>query len=109
EDMATPAAEQRRHTVEDLWLVIDTKHDQIGELVHVDALRFAALRVERQRGRKRHRDGETRSASGSGDDIDAVIEHARDALDDREPEPKPARHLRSLIEPLKFLEDCPLL
>src|ERR1041385_1022360 len=42
-------------------------------------------------------------------EADRVIEHARDALDDRQPEPKPARHLGTLIEAVKFVEDRALL
>ncbi len=40
---------------------------------------------------------------------DAVIEHARDALHDREAEPEAARDLRALIEPVEFAENLPLL
>ena len=42
-------------------------------------------------------------------DLDLVIEHARDALDDREPEAEPARDLGALIEPVEFAEDRALL
>ena len=38
-----------------------------------------------------------------------MIEHARDALHDREPESEAARDLRALIEPVKFAENRALL
>ena len=38
-----------------------------------------------------------------------MVEHARDALHDREAKAQPARHLGAFVEPLKFAEDHALL
>ena len=42
-----------------------------------------------------------------GAQVDLVIEHAPDALDDREAEAQAARHLGALVEPVEFAEDRP--
>ena len=68
----------------------------------------AAVRArlaQRHRRRQRHLDREMRAAIDGGVDLDLVVEHARNPLHDRQPEPEPARHLGALIEPVKFLED----
>ena len=41
--------------------------------------------------------------------VDLVVEHARDALDDRQAEAQAARHLGALVEPLELAEDHALL
>ena len=45
-----------------------------------------------------------RAAAGLRAQLDTVVEHARDALDDREAEADAARHLGALIEPVEFAE-----
>ena len=71
----------------------------------------------RQRGRAGHRCGEgdsfrhrcryreKRAAADSGVERDAVIEHAREPLDDRQSEPQAASDPGALFEPVKLLED----
>ena len=46
-----------------------------------------------------------RAVAGLRLQLDRVIEHARDALHDRQAEPEPARDLGALIEPVEFAED----
>ena len=58
---------------------------------------------------QRHLDREMRAAADRGGDLDRVIEHARDAFDDRKPEPEAARHLGALVEPVELREDAALL
>ena len=65
--------------------------------------------LRRRRGRQRHLDREARAASGHRAQVELVVEHARDALDDREAEAQAARHLGALVEPLEFAEDHALL
>ena len=62
----------------------------------------AALRRAALRWRSASRDPRPRRIRAQPD---LAVEHARDALDDREAEPHAARHPRALIEPLEFLED----
>ena len=47
--------------------------------------------------------------AGAERSVDLVVEHARDALDDRQAEPEAARDARALLEALEFLEDDLLL
>ncbi len=65
--------------------------------------------ARRNGGGERHLDRELRSAADRRGDLDLVVEHARDALHDREAEPEPARHLGALVEAMEFLEDRLLL
>ena len=50
-----------------------------------------------------------RSAPHRRRELDLVVEHARDALHDRQAEPQPARDLGALIQAVEFLEDRALL
>ena len=52
----------------------------------------------------RHLDPEHRAAAGLGLQRDRVIEHAGDALDDRQAEPEAARDLGALVEALELAE-----
>ena len=91
-------------------LVVDAQHGNAGELHAIDlARRRAACWLAGTRGRERHLDRELRAAADGRDDVDLVVEHARDALDDREAEPEAARHLGALVEAVEFLEDRLLL
>ena len=50
-----------------------------------------------------------RAALDRRNELDLVVEHAPDALDDREPEAEAARHLGALLEALELGEHDPLL
>src|SRR6185437_8689799 len=54
--------------------------------------------------RARYLDGEPRAAAKRRLQHDLAIEHAGDALDDRQAEPNAARHAGALVEPVKLLE-----
>jgi hypothetical protein len=60
-------------------------------------------------GGRRHRHRKHRAAAGVGIDGDAMVEHARQALDDREPKAQAARDPRALFQAVKFLEDLAAL
>ena len=69
-----------------------------------------ARRRSRQRRRERHLDRETRATADASTSTSILwLEHARDALDDRQAEPQPARDLGALVEPVEFLEDIALV
>ena len=53
----------------------------------------------------RHFDGKARAAAERRFQRNLAVEHARDALDDRQAEADAARHPRALVEPMEFLED----
>src|SRR5438105_3088785 len=84
-------------------------------LLRCDAL-HAPLRQERaRRCFARHRrsdwnlDGKMRTAPDGRLKVDAVAQHARDALDDRKPEPQAACDFGALLEPLELAKDRVLL
>src|SRR2546423_1093141 len=64
-------------------------------------------RLQWLRGRDGH--GEQGAAVRIGIDGNAVVEHARQPLDDRETQPQPARDPRALLEAVEFLEDLAAL
>ena len=92
-------------------VVVDAQHDDAGELHAIDvARRRAAAWLSGDGRRERHLDRETASRGRpSKSTVDLVVEHARDALDDRQAEAQAARHLGALIEAVEFLEDRLLL
>src|SRR4029453_11949933 len=79
------------------------------QLHAVDLARRALLRAHGDRGGAWDLDREPRSLTDQRCNADLVVEHARDALDDRKPEPQAAGDLGALLEAMKFLEDRALL
>src|SRR4029078_1029644 len=62
-----------------------------------------------QRRREGHLDGEARAAAYDGNEIDLVVEHARDALDDRQTKTEAGRRPGAFGQAMEFLEDLTLL
>ena len=58
--------------------------------------------------RQRNFDGKARAAPRLRVDVEFMIEHAGNTLDDRQAEAQPARHTRSLIESMEFEKDFAL-
>ena len=74
-----------------------------------DARRLDRHDARRQGGADRHLDPEHRAAARLRAQRDGVVEHPPDALDDREAEAEPARHLGALVEALELAEHDLLL
>src|SRR5262245_6795160 len=66
-------------------------------------------RGARQGSGDRHLDREVRTAAGNRREIDLVVEHTRNAFDDRQPEAEAARDLGALVEAMELAEDRLLL
>src|SRR5581483_2375661 len=109
EHMTAPAPQQRFHAVEDGKLIVDAQDRRAGKLPGIDGRCFALRGNIRDSRSERHFGGETRPASDDGADLDLVIQHPRDALDDGKAKSKPARDAGALIEPVKLFEDLALL
>src|SRR4029077_14265436 len=73
-------------------------------------LRRARLRAElRRRMAERRSDEEHRPLARAGAQPDRLLEHPSQTLDDRQAEPKAARHARALVEPLELGEHRALM
>jgi hypothetical protein len=106
--MAAPAAEQHLHAVEHLRFVVDAEDRQARERAHFGRIGGAAQWCGRNGWRDRNFDGKARAAPRFRFDVEFMVEHAGDTLDDRQAETQPARYARTLIEPVKFEKDFAL-
>ena len=108
-DAAAPAREQRAACRRGSRLVVDAR----ARVRPASGVAGGARPLARhdwpaaRRRDERHLDAKTEPRPGSERSGDRVVEHARDALDDRQAEPEAARHLGALVEPLELPEDQP--
>src|SRR5262245_16203901 len=105
EHATAPAVEQRLHSIENCRLVVYAPNSDAGERPRVDGALHGWLPARRYDGRKRDLDRKPRPATERRADGDLVIENPCDALDNRQAESQAARHLGSLVQPMKFLKN----
>ncbi len=98
-----PIPQQRRHAVENLAIVVDAENERTGDPAMVDA-RLWRPHLAVFGWRNRNLDREMGAAIDLRSERDWVLQHAGDALDNREAEPDAAGHLGALVETTKLEE-----
>src|ERR1700728_344132 len=104
EHAAAPTTQQGLHAVQNGPLVVDAEHDGAGETPAGGAGNRVQHRLGGGLRRARYFDGNARAAAGAGFEYHLAVEHARDALDDREAQAHAARDARALVEAVELLE-----
>src|ERR1700745_936800 len=104
EHTAAPAAQQRVHAVENRTLVVDAKHNHAVEAPALALARSGGPGRRPDRGRTPRRDRKTRALASIRFQRYLAIEHAGNALNNRQAETDAARHPRALVEAMEFFE-----
>src|SRR5258708_31010118 len=102
--LALPIPKQRRHAVENLAIVVDAENERTGDPAMVDA-RLWRPHLAVFGWRNRNLDREMGAAIDLRSERDWMLQHAGDALDNREAEADATSHLGSLVETMK-LDEC---